>query len=547
MIKGSIILMVAFCVTTLLWRRSAAERHIVWAAAIASAGLVPFMSLLLPSWQPDLVRKVASVLPAISRTNLFGTAPYTVDVIMHAETIEAPVLTISHIVLLVWAIGTGVGVFILFAGTAMLVRTVLRAEPVSDPSLKKIAIDLAHAYRLERPIQLLLSSENSMPVTWGTLRPRVLLPSCASGWSEDRMRIVLAHELAHIHRHDWLFQIIADLLRAVYWFNPLFWMAHSRLHWESEHACDDAVVRLGADRRDYATHLFEIARTLKKRAGVWRPALAVARQSNLERRFAALLNSTTNRAALTRRSALRIMTAAFVLVLPLSAVSMPESRASGDEFLTTFPQVSMANRRTTLDAGVTPATIVDSSTPALYSDEARRLGIEGIVRLEVHIDVDGNVAGARIVEGLGFGLDQNALLAVRHWQFTPGTRDGRPTEMTTLIDVEFSLRNEELNELIANDMATRVGPGVSPPRLIHRVDVRYPQSARDMKVMGTVVLDVVIRQDGAPKVVRIVQSLEPELDDSAVRALEQWKFSAAMKNGTPVKVRMNAEVKFQMN
>jgi protein TonB len=207
----------------------------------------------------------------------------------------------------------------------------------------------------------------------------------------------------------------------------------------------------------------------------------------------------------------------------------------------------MANRRTTLDAGVTPATIVDSSTPALYSDEARRLGIEGIVRLEVHIDVDGNVAGARIVEGLGFGLDQNALLAVRHWQFTPGTRDGRPTEMTTLIDVEFSLRNEELNELIANDMATRVGPGVSPPRLIHRVDVRYPQSARDMKVMGTVVLDVVIRQDGAPKVVRIVQSLEPELDDSAVRALEQWKFSAAMKNGTPVKVRMNAEVKFQMN
>ena len=65
--------------------------------------------------------------------------------------------------------------------------------------------------------------------------------------------------------------------------------------------------------------------------------------------------------------------------------------------------------------------------------------------------------------------------------------------------------------------------------------------------MGTVVLDVVIRQDGDSKVVRVVRSLDPDLDDSAVRAIEQWRFTAAVKNGVPVKVRMNAEVKFQMN
>jgi len=547
MIKGSIILMIAFCLTAFLRRRSAAERHMVWVAAIGSAGLIPIMSFLLPSWQSDLVRRVAGVLPALSETNPFRTATYSVDVVMHPETIESAALSAPHILFVVWAIGACLAALILVAGTARLVGVGLSAEPVSDPFFKKIVIDLSHAYGLHRPIRLLRGAENSMPVTWGARRPRVLLPGCAAHWSEDRKRIVLAHELAHIHRHDWLFQIIAELLRAVYWFNPLFWIAHNRLHWESEHACDDAVVQLGVDRDDYATHLFEIARMLRRPSRAWYPALAVVRQSHLERRFAALLNSTTNRGAVTRRTTVRIVIATFIFALPLSAVRVSEPRSSANEIEESSLPIRTANLVTRPDRLMKPPVILDSLTPALYSDEARRLGIEGIVRVEAHVDVEGNVDRARIMKGLGFGLDQNALLAVRHWRFSPGTREGRPTEMTAPIDVEFNLRNEELNELIANDMATRVGPGVSPPRLIRRVDVRYPQKARDGRVMGTVVLDVVIRQDGDPKVVRVVRSLDPDLDDSAVRAIEQWRFTAAVKNGVPVKVRMNAEVKFQMN
>src|SRR6266571_9329 len=350
MIKGSIILMIAFCLTAFLRRRSAAERHMVWVAAIGSAGLIPIMSFLLPSWQSDLVRRVAGVLPALSETNPFRTATYSVDVGLH------------------------------------------------------------------RPIRLLRGAENSMPVTWGARRPRVLLPGCAAHWSEDRKRIVLAHELAHIHRHDWLFQIIAELLRAVYWFNPLFWIAHNRLHWESEHACDDAVVQLGVDRDDYATHLFEIARMLRRPSRAWYPALAIVRQSHLERRFAALLNSTTNRGAVTRRTTVRIVIATFIFALPLSAVRVSEPRSSANEIEESSLPIRTANLVTRPDRLMKPPVILDSLTPALYSDEARRLGIEGIVRVEAHVDVEGNVDRARIMKGLGFGLDQNALLAVRHWR-----------------------------------------------------------------------------------------------------------------------------------
>jgi TonB family protein len=64
------------------------------------------------------------------------------------------------------------------------------------------------------------------------------------------------------------------------------------------------------------------------------------------------------------------------------------------------------------------------------------------------------------------------------------------------------------------------------------------------RARGAVVLDVVLLQDGSPKIVRILKSLTPEADEQAVRHFEQWRFTPAMKTGAPVKVRLNAEVRF---
>ena len=64
-----------------------------------------------------------------------------------------------------------------------------------------------------------------MPVAWGVRRLRVLLPACADDWSAERIRAVLAHELAHIDRGDWIVHVLAEVGCAIYWFNPLFWIA----------------------------------------------------------------------------------------------------------------------------------------------------------------------------------------------------------------------------------------------------------------------------------------------------------------------------------
>src|SRR5206468_3458320 len=81
-------------------------------------------------------------------------------------------------------------------------------------------------------------------------------------WTDERARIVLSHEIAHIRRGDWLAQMLGEVLRAIHWFNPLVWIVCRRLRQESEHACDDAVLGSGVAAADYASHLLDLARTV---------------------------------------------------------------------------------------------------------------------------------------------------------------------------------------------------------------------------------------------------------------------------------------------
>ncbi|HYR88726.1 MAG TPA: M56 family metallopeptidase [Terriglobia bacterium] len=543
MIKASVILAVAFCAAGLFRRRSAAERHIFWTAAIGSAALLPLLAPFLPPWQPELVGRVASVLPAISQTAAPQVSAYGTEVVVHAEGIE-PARSLANLLLGTWFAGAVIAILILIAAVFRLRSVAAGARCVTDARWTTMAVDLSRSLGLKRTVRILESDQASMPVTWGFFRPQVLLPASAADWSDERLRVVLAHELAHVYRFDWLVQFLAEIVRAVYWFNPLFWIASSRLHRESEQACDDAVVTLGVDGRDYATHLLELARSLRVSDRRWVPALAMARRPDLERRVVAIVDFTLSRRAVTRRRMIAVMISAFCLAVPLAAMRAPARQAAPAIRRARIGELPVASE--TPGSVQTPPEVAVYNAPPLYSDEARRRGIEGTVTAEVQVDASGRVSGLRVVRGLGFGLDQNALLAVRDWQFRPGTRNGSPVEMTTHVGVEFDLRNEELNELIANDMAHRVGLDVSPPRIIYRVEPQYSDSAKSEQITGAVVLDLMVREDGVPNVLRVVRSLRSDLDENAINALEQWRLSPAMKDGMPVKVRVNVEVHFNL-
>jgi len=91
----------------------------------------------------------------------------------------------------------------------------------------------------------------------------------------------------------------------------------------------------------------------------------------------------------------------------------------------------------------------------------------------------------------------------------------------------------------------RIG-NVTPPSVLSRVEPQYTPAARAAKLQGTVVLECVIDEQGVPKVLRVVRSLDPELDQNAITAIEQWRFKPGTRNGTPVKVSLNIEVNFNL-
>lgn len=90
-------------------------------------------------------------------------------------------------------------------------------------------------------------------------------------------------------------------------------------------------------------------------------------------------------------------------------------------------------------SGIDPPVLLREVKP-LYTEEARRRGITGEVVLEIVVRADGAVGDIRLLDGLGYGLDQRAVDAVRQWRFSPARRQGRPVDVLVEVAVEFRLR-----------------------------------------------------------------------------------------------------------
>jgi Tol biopolymer transport system component len=157
-------------------------------------------------------------------------------------------------------------------------------------------------------------------MTWGLRHPTILLPTDAASWPEERRRVVLLHELAHIQRADCLTQLLAQTACALYWFNPLTWLAARQLRVERERACDDRVLIAGARASEYAQHLLEIARGARRASCASLAAVAMARPSQLEGRLLAVLDGNRSRRAVSRLAALVAVVGGCGAVLPLAAL-----------------------------------------------------------------------------------------------------------------------------------------------------------------------------------------------------------------------------------
>jgi TonB family protein len=110
------------------------------------------------------------------------------------------------------------------------------------------------------------------------------------------------------------------------------------------------------------------------------------------------------------------------------------------------------------------------------------------------------------------------------------------------ISVAFFMRAQTKSGL---DDVIRIGPGVTPPRVLRKIEPKYSSEARADHVQGTVVFQLVVNEKGRPTDISVISPLGFGLDERAQAAIETWEFAPGMKDGKPVKILATVEVNFR--
>lgn len=322
-IKSFLILGLAW-VVAMCWRRaSAATRHWVWFVAVAALPLLPWLSLAQWPWQKPLWHVSTELIPGNQFALKLEFAPAQPTPPMPGEMRPITLRSAPQVDRavqfdrrwlwagpVVWLAGVMLVLTPLAVARIRLWRICRRARaPGWTPSLPEAGRG--------RRVLVLESAEGVMPMTFGCWQSVILLPSEAQQWPEDRQRIVLLHEFAHVRRRDCLTQMVTRIIGAFYWFNPLVWVAARRMCVERERACDDFVLNQGCKASDYASHLVEIAQRF--RCVPEAAAVAMARPSGLERRVTAILDRSRNRKRLAKLTAALLICSVSIVALLLGA------------------------------------------------------------------------------------------------------------------------------------------------------------------------------------------------------------------------------------
>lgn len=548
--KVSLILLIALGVVVVLRRRSAAVRHWVLAAAIGCATVMPMMEATVPSWRiplgsPAVSQPIerdgtdsSSPSPAESGVSAF-TRSYRAALSngVRQSTIAVSFENLRYLLRPIWIAGVAISVLILLLGLARLVAIAWRSERLTGGRWVELAGEISGAYGLDRPVVLLQSTHPTLLVTWGFARPKVLLPLAATAWSDERARVVLSHELAHISRGDWVVYIAAELLRAAYWFNPLIWIVCRRLRLESEHACDDEVMSRGIQGSDYASHLVDLARALNRTRHTWLPAPAMARPSSLERRVRAMLNRHLNRNPLGRSTRAAIVVALLCLTAAIAAAQNVYTSFTGsiaDEQGGRIPNVTLV--------------LSNPQRQAKYEVKSNAAGEFEFVGLPPG-DYELSVAALgfrKITENVKIaapGVRRNFILEIGSLQESITVSFG-PEDRTPASANSGARVNEKPMPAPKECVASAEGGRIVPPRKIKDVNPIYPASMGAAGTEGTVVMEARIGLDGYITDMRVVGEPHPEFVSAAVTAVREWRYTPTLLNCAPVEPAITVTTRF---
>ncbi len=335
-IRASVVLCAAWVMTAAMRRASASTRHFVWACALAGSIVASAMSFAGPAWSvpvPFSFLTSAAIVPqanpeiALSTAAAPRIAPASATSPSQTSTLPEPAasrgMDLTLLGVFLW--GAGASAVLAFMVSGVIGTWWIRR---SAAPLKATWVDethvLAEAFEIGGSIAVVESHAVTTPMVCGVWRPLIVMPQSATQWTDERRRVIVLHELAHIKRRDCLTQALAQVICAVYWFNPIVWVAARRLRAERERACDDFVLAAGERGSDYAAHLLDIARAMRLRRAPL-VGLAMARPSQLEGRLLAILDPAIRRSS-TIRTRLVLLGLVALITLPIGGVHLQSSQ-----------------------------------------------------------------------------------------------------------------------------------------------------------------------------------------------------------------------------
>lgn len=585
-LKSTVIWVAAWLVALAMKRSPAAARHLVWTAAAVSVAMMPFLTISLPEWRVP-VEPVGLVFQAAG-TSAVPAVP---------EAVAAPVSRLAAVR------GGGIewrgpAIAIWTAGTVVMMLSLLLAYARMWRKRRMAAVlDAGDG------VPLLRAEAGSMPMTFGVLHPVVFLPADAAEWDEERRRLVVLHELAHVRRADVLTQLLARTALALNWWNPLAWKAWREFLRERERAADDLVLNTGARASDYAGHLLEIARTMAPPPAV---AVAMARRHQFEDRLAAILDSDIRRGAPAGWWAF----SALLLAIPLAAFQVAQNSAAVDEAAKAAVEArqydtakkllesSLGQRKDPVELGMGLFRLGVLSSRLDRKEEAEsyyakaaevlgtrpqaaavliKLGVAALGKKELDRAYDlferakgldaARSAEAYLWMGVARHAQNNAAEAEGNFRSAWATQSAGSAEAVTIGRIHANFlraegRTAEAEQMEAQVAAlrkqtalrvenrspnvSRIGGSVKAPSLISKVEPKYSEEARAAKLTGTSVLYVEVFPDGQVRNAQVVQPLGLGLEDRALEAVSQWRFQPGTKDGQPVPVAATIEVNWKL-
>jgi beta-lactamase regulating signal transducer with metallopeptidase domain len=307
-LKGTAVLVLAFLAHRWIGnRRGVVTRSALWNAALVTLAVLPLVTLAVPRWQIPCLPEFSAPAELVGATEMqsnhtsgslhtrrgTGAVPVCVIAEPASATRATPARPWSWPAMIIGLYAAGVAVLLLrlVGGLHTLRRIRGLARPLDDSYWQGLLNHAARQVGTSPNVPIAFSDRINVPVTIGCLHPTVLLPDyVVHGMQRSDHHAILLHELTHVRRRDFAWQLLHQVILALYWPHPLMWFAGRLIDTARERVCDEVCVHHLGDTIGYRRTLLDVASRL-----VGRPRLAagltMARRGGLQARLQGLRDS----------------------------------------------------------------------------------------------------------------------------------------------------------------------------------------------------------------------------------------------------------------